>query len=432
MVLAWAADVRDGDVSAACAQRAPGVSGMKKLGMSDELESFDQRAVIKVCGVGGGGGNAVQRMIDAKLDGVEFISINTDAQALRHSKAAVRIQVGSGHGRGLGAGARPEVGREAAEEDRERIREALRGAHMVFLTAGLGGGTGTGAAPIVAEEARASGALTVAVVTLPFSFEGVERMNNALRGLEELEKHVDTLIVVPNDRVADNCQTANLSLMESFRQADEVLHNGVRAISDLITVTGIVNLDFADVRTIMQGRGRALMGIGVAKGPDRAVRAAEAAIVCPLLDQSSIDGATAVLINIKGGRDIGLREVQEAAMRVKTAAHPSANIIWGAVVNDDEQEEIQVTVIATGFPTSVTQDLQRERTGFSDFEIPVPPVPDAPKIVSLPKEVAAASQYLFDEKDIGMAPADKPARHEEKEDIGLPTFLRKRLGNKQQ
>ncbi len=336
------------------------------MATTDEFKSFDQRAVIKVCGIGGGGGNAVGRMIEAGLTDVEFITINTDAQALKNSPAGTRLQIGVEITGGLGSGAKPDVGFKSAEEDRERIRDVLRGADMVFLTVGLGGGTGTGATPIVAEEATASGALTVAIVTLPFSFEGPIRMDNALQGLTSLEKHVDTLIVVPNDRVAALCQN-NLGLLEAFRQADEVLHNGVRAISELITVTGLINLDFADVRTIMQARGRALMGIGVAEGEDRAKRAAEEAIVCPLLEQSNIHGAMGVIANIRGGRDITMREVEEAVSTVKKSAHADANIIFGAVVDDEERAEIQVTVIAAGFPKGISEEYINQSGSFVEF-----------------------------------------------------------------
>ncbi len=330
------------------------------IGMSDEYQAFEDRAVIKVCGIGGGGGNAVGRMIEAGLKDVEFITINTDAQALRNSPAGTRLQIGAGITAGLGSGAKPEVGHEAALEDRERVADVLRGADMIFLTAGLGGGTGTGASPIIAEAARETGALTVAIVTLPFSFEGPQRHENALKGLGALEKHVDTLIVVPNDRVASLCQN-NISFLNAFRLADEVLHNGVRAISELITVPGLINLDFADVRTIMQARGRALMGIGTAEGENRATRAAEEAIVCPLLEQSNIEGATGVIVNITGGCDIGMREVQQAVSTVQKSAHPDANIIFGAVVNDEERPELQVTVIAAGFAPVASE--AREHAG---------------------------------------------------------------------
>lgn len=410
------------------------------IGMSDELTSFDQRAVIKVCGVGGGGGNAVCRMIEEGLQDVEFIAVNTDAQALKKSPAGVRLQIGADITGGLGSGARPEVGQKAAVEDRERIADVLRGADMVFVTAGLGGGTGTGAAPIVAEVARTSGALTVAIVTLPFGFEGRERMDNALRGLEALEQHVDTLIVVPNDRVAKLCEN-NISLLQAFKRADEVLHNGVRAISELITVPGLINLDFADVRTIMQARGRALMGIGIAQGEGRAVRAAEEAIVCPLLEQSSIDGAMGVIANVKGGCDITMREVQEAVSTVQKAAHPDANIIFGAVVDDIERPEVQVTVIAAGFKKAVADSF---------YDIPIPasspsnvieladrkPAARDERIVGTQPAASAGEkdpagapvEYLFPEEP---APETLPAtaKAEPEEDFSIPAFMRRRKRN---
>ena len=419
------------------------------IGLSDEFQSFDQRALIKVCGIGGGGGNAVGRMIEAGLQDVEFITINTDAQALKNSPAGTRLQIGVEMTSGLGSGARPDVGNKAAEEDRERIKEVLSGADMVFLTAGLGGGTGTGASPVVAEEASACGALTVAIVTLPFSFEGPERKKNALQGLAELEKHVDTLIVVPNDRVAALCQN-NMSLLNAFKQADEVLHNGVRAISELITVPGLINLDFADVRTIMQARGRALMGIGSADGEHRATVAAEEAIICPLLEQSNINGAMGVIVNIKGGCDIGMREVQEAVTTVKKAAHPDANIIFGAVIDENERPELQVTVIAAGFPKGVSEEFisgdvveatpkqqapvakatpQEKKTPAPSAspEEPQKKVPEAPKEPSKPVE-----QYLFPEVDTATKETTPPPapKQEPEEDIGLPTFLRRRMRKK--
>jgi cell division protein FtsZ len=255
------------------------------------------------------------------------------------------LQIGSV---GLGAGAKPEQGELAAKQDRDRIQEVLQGADMIFLTAGLGGGTGTGASPIVAEVARETGALTVAIVTLPFQFEGGNRMENALKGLAALEQHVDALIVVPNDRLALLCQD-NVSFLNAFRLADEVLHNGVRSISELITIPGLINLDFADVRTVMENSGRALMGIGTAHGENRSVRAAEEAIICPLLEHSSVEGALGVIVNVKGGSDITMKEVLDAVTTVQRAAHPRANIIFGAVVDDEPRDEVQVTVIAAGF-----------------------------------------------------------------------------------
>lgn len=401
----------------------PQPSGDKKhlsMGIADEFSSFDQRAIIKVCGIGGGGGNAVGRMIEGGLSDVEFITINTDAQALKNSPAGTRVQIGVGMTNGLGSGARPEVGLKAAEEDRDRIKETLRGADMVFLTAGLGGGTGTGASPVVAQEATSAGALTVAIVTLPFGFEGTERMDNALRGLADLEKYVDTIIVVPNDRVAALCNN-NVSLLNAFHQADDVLHNGVRAISELITVPGLINLDFADVRTIMQSRGRALMGIGTAQGEGRAVKAAEMAIVCPLLEQSNINGAMGVIVNIKGGCDIGMREVQEAVTTVKKAAHPNANIIFGAVIDDTERPELQVTVIAAGFPRGaaemMTSPVESYGTMDSGYTAPVSEAPPAP-------EPETGGEYLFPEE---AAPPPRRQEPEPDEDMGIPAFLRKRL-----
>ena len=344
------------------------------------FSTFDQKAVLKVCGIGGGGGNAVDRMIEAELTGVQFIAVNTDAQALKKSRADIRLQIGTSLSNGLGAGARPEIGRQACEEDREKVREVLRGADLVFLTVGLGGGTGTGAAPIVAEEAGASGALTVAIVTLPFSFEGEERMNNALKGLEELQQHVDTLIVVPNDRIAELSHT-NTPLLDAFRHGDEVLHNGVRAISELITLPGLINVDFADVRTIMQSKGRALMGIGIAEGEERAVRAAREAIDCPLLEQSDIHGAKGVIVNVRGGSDIRMREVQDAINYVKRNASPDANIILGVAPEKEERQEFQVTVIAAGFPNrDVSEYRNKSRSAVLDdiLSSPAPTPPPAP------------------------------------------------------
>lgn len=408
------------------------------IAITDEFQSFDQRAIIKVCGIGGGGGNAVNRMIAAGMSDVEFIAINTDAQVLKDAKAGVRLQIGSELTKGLGSGAVPATGQQAADADRDRIREVLRGADMVFLTVGLGGGTGTGASPVVAEEAAACGALTVAVVTLPFSFEGPERMQNAIEGMVALEKYVDTLIVVPNDRVATLSQ-GNISFLDAFYMADEVLHNGVRAISELITVPGLINLDFADVRTIMQARGRALMGIGTAEGENRAVVAAEEAIVCPLLEQSNINGATGVIVNIKGGCDIGMREVQEAVTTVKKAAHPQANIIFGAVVDEVERPELQVTVIAAGFPkVSLERPPAPMAAPVELTSAPAPrpqPQPPAPPKAAVPPPVISApaakkspadEQWLFDKDE---AAKHKPTGAEE-EDLRIPTFLRLRMKRK--
>lgn len=306
-----------------------------------------QFAKIKVIGVGGGGSNAVNRMILAGLKGVEFIAVNTDAQALYLSQAEIKLQVGTKLTRGLGAGANPEIGTEAAEESREEIAKALKGADMVFVTAGMGGGTGTGAAPVIAEIAKEIGALTVGVVTKPFKFEGKKRSMHAEAGVSKLKEKVDTLITIPNDRllqVADK----NTSINDAFRMADDVLRQGVQGISDLIAIPGLINLDFADVKTIMRDTGSALMGIGSGTGENRAVTAARNAISSPLLE-TSIEGAKGVLLNITGGNGLGLFEVNEAAEIIAEAADPEANIIFGAVIDESLDEEIKVTVIATGF-----------------------------------------------------------------------------------
>lgn len=304
-------------------------------------------AVIKVVGIGGGGVNAINRMIEVGLKGVEFIAINTDAQALLMSDADVKLDVGRELTRGLGAGADPEVGRKAAEDHAEEIEEVLKGADMVFVTAGEGGGTGTGGAPVVARIARALGALTIGVVTRPFTFEGRRRANQAESGIGSLREEVDTLIVIPNDRLL-SISDRNVSMMDAFRSADQVLLSGVQGITDLITTPGLINLDFADVKSVMQGAGSALMGIGSARGEDRAVQAAELAISSPLLE-ASIDGAHGVLLSIQGGSDLGLFEINEAARLVQEAAHPEANIIFGAVIDDALGDEVRVTVIAAGF-----------------------------------------------------------------------------------
>lgn len=307
-------------------------------------------AVIKVVGIGGGGVNAVNRMIEQGLKGVEFIAINTDAQALLMSDADVKLDVGRDSTRGLGAGADPEVGRKAAEDAKDEIEELLRGADMVFVTAGEGGGTGTGGAPVVASIARKLGALTVGVVTRPFSFEGKRRSNQAENGIAALRESCDTLIVIPNDRLLQMGDAA-VSLMDAFRSADEVLLNGVQGITDLITTPGLINVDFADVKGIMSGAGTALMGIGSAQGEGRSLKAAEIAINSPLLE-ASMEGAQGVLMSVAGGSDLGLFEINEAASLVQDAAHPDANIIFGTVIDDSLGDEVRVTVIAAGFDVS--------------------------------------------------------------------------------
>ncbi|WP_269936841.1 cell division protein FtsZ [Arthrobacter sp. HY1533] len=328
-------------------------------------------AVIKVVGIGGGGVNAVNRMIDVGLRGVEFIAINTDAQALLMSDADVKLDVGRELTRGLGAGANPDVGRQAAEDHAEEIEEVLRGADMVFVTAGEGGGTGTGGAPVVARIARTLGALTIGVVTRPFTFEGRRRATSADTGIEALRDEVDTLIVIPNDRLL-SISDRNVSVMDAFRSADQVLLSGVQGITDLITTPGLINLDFADVKSVMQGAGSALMGIGSARGEDRAVKAAELAIASPLLE-ASIDGAHGVLLSVQGGSDLGLFEINEAARLVQEVAHPEANIIFGAVIDDALGDEVRVTVIAAGFDAPESEQSAPEPAAAAS----VPPAPAA-------------------------------------------------------
>jgi cell division protein FtsZ len=332
--------------------------------------------MIKVVGAGGGGSNAVNRMIEAGLRGCEFIAVNTDAQALLMSEADQKIHIGARSSRGLGAGADPEVGARAAAESHDEIKEALKGADMVFITAGEGGGTGTGAAPIMAEIASGLGALTVGVVTRPFGFEGRKRAEQAQTGIQNLRDKCDTLIVIPNDRLLQVVEKRT-SVIEAFRMADDVLRQGVQGITDLITIPGLVNLDFADVRTIMNDAGSALMGIGEADGESRAAEAARVAVSSPLLE-ASVEGATGILLNITGGSDLGLFEVNEAAEVVTGAADTNANIIFGAVIDENLAGRVRVTVIATGFDRSlrrerrerVTEEPQREPASSDRFELP--------------------------------------------------------------
>jgi cell division protein FtsZ len=372
-------------------------------------------AVIKVVGIGGGGVNAVNRMIEHGLKGVEFIAINTDAQALLMSDADVKLDVGRDSTRGLGAGADPEVGRKAAEDAKDDIEELLRGADMVFVTAGEGGGTGTGGAPVVANIARKLGALTVGVVTRPFSFEGKRRSNQAEIGITSLRESCDTLIVIPNDRLLQMGDAA-VSLMDAFRSADEVLLNGVQGITDLITTPGLINVDFADVKGIMSGAGTALMGIGAARGDGRALKAAEIAINSPLLEQS-MEGAQGVLMSVAGGSDLGLFEINEAASLVQDAAHPEANIIFGTVIDDSLGDEVRVTVIAAGFDASGPSRK--------------PVVGSAPAMAS-GRAGKVATSSIFDTPD----PADLPLHTngatvsigggggDDDDDVDVPPFMR--------
>lgn len=330
--------------------------------------TVDQLATIKVIGVGGGGNNAVNRMIEHGVQGVEFIAVNTDAQALNLSKAPIKLQIGAKLTRGLGAGANPEVGKKAAEESKEQIEEALKGADMVFVTAGMGGGTGTGAAPVIAQIARDLGALTVGVVTRPFTFEGRKRAMQAANGIAAMKEAVDTLIVIPNDRLLEIVDK-NTPMLEAFREADNVLRQGVQGISDLIAVPGLINLDFADVKTIMSNKGSALMGIGIASGENRAAEAAKKAISSPLLE-TSIDGAQGVLMNITGGTNLSLYEVQEAADIVASASDQDVNMIFGSVINENLKDEIIVTVIATGFSENEGQSSRPLRSGIGTASKP--------------------------------------------------------------
>lgn len=359
-----------------------------------EFENLDDLATIKVIGVGGGGNNAVNRMIEHGVEGVEFIAANTDAQALNMSKAEVKLQIGEKLTRGLGAGANPEIGKKAAEESKEQIEEALQGADMIFVTAGMGGGTGTGAAPVIAQIAKELGALTVGVVTRPFSFEGRRRANQAHSGIDALKENVDTLIVIPNDRLLEIVDK-NTPMLEAFREADNVLRQGVQGISDLIAKPGLINVDFADVKTIMYDKGSALMGIGLASGENRATEAAKKSISSPLLE-TSINGANGILMNITGGVNLSLYEVQEAADLVTAAADNDVNVIFGAVINDDLDEEIIVTVIATGFDESKQSDVQQPRPS-----------------------------QMRPEREVQRTTADNIPTHDE-ETLDIPTFLRNR------
>lgn len=377
-------------------------------------QGFNHLATLKVIGVGGGGNNAVNRMIDHGMNNVEFIAINTDGQALNLSKAESKIQIGEKLTRGLGAGANPEIGKKAAEESREQIEDAIQGADMVFVTAGMGGGTGTGAAPVVAKIAKEMGALTVGVVTRPFGFEGRKRSTQAAAGVEAMKAAVDTLIVIPNDRLLDIVDKST-PMMEAFKEADNVLRQGVQGISDLIAVSGEVNLDFADVKTIMSNQGSALMGIGVSSGENRAVEAAKKAISSPLLE-TSIVGAQGVLMNITGGESLSLFEAQEAADIVQDAADEDVNMIFGTVINPELQDEIVVTVIATGFEDKpISQGRKASSTGFGSSATSSPSTQSAPK------------EDSFTHSTSNSRPSDglSERSHTTKDD-DIPSFIRNR------
>ena len=394
-------------------------------------------AVIKVVGIGGGGVNAVNRMIEVGLKGVEFIAVNTDAQALLMSDADVKLDVGRELTRGLGAGADPDVGRQAAEDHRDEIEEVLKGADMVFVTAGEGGGTGTGGAPVVANVAKKLGALTIGVTTRPFGFEGRRRATQAEQGIEALRDEVDTLIVIPNDRLLQ-ISDKEVSVLDAFRAADQVLLSGVQGITDLITTPGLINLDFADVKAIMSGAGSALMGIGRARGDDRAAAAAEAAISSPLLE-ASIDGAHGVLLNISGGSDLGLFEIHEAADLIAQAAHPDANIIFGAVIDDALGDEVRVTVIAAGFdggemkarrePAAIRRPVQREQAAPAVVDLVDDDV-DLDEDVEEPVPTFARSvrEPVREPEPVRVQPrVETPRRKivfEDNDDLDVPDFLK--------
>lgn len=375
-------------------------------------------AVIKVVGVGGGGVNAVNRMIDLGLRGVEFIAVNTDAQALLMSDADVKLDVGRELTRGLGAGADPEVGRRAAEDHAEEIEEALAGADMVFVTAGEGGGTGTGGAPVVARIAKSIGALTIGVVTRPFSFEGRRRQSQADAGVNKLKEEVDTLIVVPNDRLLE-ISDRGISMIEAFATADQVLLAGVQGITDLITTPGLINLDFADVKSVMQGAGSALMGIGSARGADRAIKAAELAVESPLLE-ASIEGAHGVLLSIQGGSNLGIFEINDAAQLVKEAAHPEANIIFGTVIDDTLGDEVRVTVIAAGFDGGEPQARIEPITAQRPLVAPVVPAVPAGEAA---RELADAGADKKEAVSVAAVSESYGSVYGE-DDLDIPDFLK--------
>ncbi|MBV6396644.1 MAG: Cell division protein FtsZ [Anaerolineales bacterium] len=379
-------------------------------------------ARIKVIGVGGGGSNAVNRMIDEGLQGVEYITVNTDAQALMLSKSQMRVRLGDKLTRGLGAGGDPEIGRKAAEETSDELYSALKGADMVFVTAGMGGGTGTGAAPVVAQIAKESGALTIGVVTRPFTFEGMRRMSSAEQGIGKLKEHADTLIVIPNDRLLQLADK-RASLQDSFRLADEVLHQGIQGISELITTPGLINLDFADVRTIMGEGGAALMAVGKASGDERARKAAEQAISSQLLD-ITIDGARGVLFNVTGGPNLTLFEVNQAAAIIRETAHPDVNMIFGAVIDPNMGDEIRVTVIATGFergglPRRLMMPSSTSSARRSEASVPL-------GYNVRPLESASVGAALEPKREESGKSAPTPPATFGSDDLDIPTFLRNR------
>jgi cell division protein FtsZ len=404
--------------------------------MFEIVEQNSMAARIKVIGIGGGGGNAVNTMIGAKLSGVDFMVANTDAQSLEASRAPVKIQLGSTVTKGLGAGANPEIGRRAALEDQEKIREFLQGSDMIFITAGMGGGTGTGGAPVVARVAREEGALTVGVVTKPFVFEGKKRMRQAEEGIEELKSSVDTLIVIPNQRLL-SIAARTTTMLEAFQKADDVLLQAVRGISDLIITPGLINLDFADVRTVMAEMGLALMGAAVASGENRAIEAAQKAISSPLLEDISIQGARGVLINITGGPDLCLHEVNEAASMIQEEAHEDANIIFGAVIDEGLTDEIRITVIATGFGDAKEEKKPAPQPVASVSSIAGAAAAKNKKVVHLGTIVDDLDQPTWQRKKNGSEEIETvtlnksnfefSATQEDDDKYDIPTFLRRQM-----
>ncbi|OGY52537.1 MAG: cell division protein FtsZ [Candidatus Buchananbacteria bacterium RIFCSPHIGHO2_02_FULL_56_16] len=383
-----------------------------------DIETF---AKIKVVGVGGSGGAAVNRMVSAKIKGVDFLVVNTDVQALHHSQAHTKLHIGKLTTRGLGAGMNPEVGRAAAEESRNEIRELIKGADMVFVTCGLGGGTGTGAAPIVATMAREAGALTVAVVTKPFSFEGAQRRAIAEQGFNELKEKVDAIVTIPNDRLLQVIDKKT-SLLEAFKVCDDVLQQGVQGIAELITVPGLINVDFADVRTIMQDTGSALMGIGSGSGENRAIEAAKAAISSPLLELS-IEGAKGILFTVVGGPSLGMHEVNEAAKLITQSADSNAKVIFGAVINPDLKDEVRITVIATGFTERALSGLSNEMSASQPAGyVPSQFIESASRQAERPREIKRLQKP--EPKKAQGRPVEKTV---EEEELDIPAFIRKKM-----
>ncbi len=390
-----------------------------------EVETF---AKIKVIGVGGSGGSAINRMIATKIRGVEFVAVNTDAQALHHNEAPNKIHIGKNTTRGLGAGMDPELGKSAAEEEQEELEEVVHDADMVFITCGLGGGTGTGASPIIAEMAKKAGALTVAVVTKPFTFEGAQRRYIADQGLQELADRVDTIITIPNDRLLQIIDKKT-SLIDAFAVVDEVLRQGVQGISEIITVPGLINVDFADVKAVMKEAGSALMGIGRGSGENRAVEAAKAAINSPLLEMS-IDGAKGILFTVSGGKDLGMYEVNEAANVITQSADPNAKVIFGTIIDDSLGDEVKVTVIATGF---TGQPLKRKDLDLKDLksnlkqEKEVMPVRDTKEVLLKNQEEEPMSPSRKYARPLPQQKIQEQKKNEEEEELEIPAFIRKKM-----